>query len=81
VALLDQPFAFFAIVWDDGRALRWRAGCEAREDCFLFICSFRPAGLRNSLSGTIAYDLPEPMFIEELRRLNGTAAEVLEDPS
>jgi medium-chain acyl-[acyl-carrier-protein] hydrolase len=26
------------------------------------------------------YDLPEPEFIEELRRLNGTPAEVLEHP-
>jgi len=78
--LLDQPFAFFGhslgamVAFEMARRLR----SQGRSlPIHLFVSASRAPQL--ATRGPIAYDLPEPMFIEELRRLNGTAAEVLED--
>jgi medium-chain acyl-[acyl-carrier-protein] hydrolase len=79
--LLDIPFAFFghsmgAIVgFEVARQLR-RA--QRSLPVHLFISGARAPQFRNS--DPVAYDLPEPEFIEELRRLNGTPTEVLDNP-
>ena len=78
---LDRPFAFFGhsmgamISFEVARRLR-RDGVP--EPDYLFV-SGRPAPqLPDQERRT--YDLPEPEFLEELRRLNGTPKEVLEHP-
>lgn len=79
--LFDKPFAFFghsmgaAISFEVTRLLR-REG--ARLPVHLFISGNRAPQLRTQKTHT--YNLPEAEFIEELRRLKGTPAEVLEHP-
>jgi len=69
VALLDQPFAFF------GHSLGAMVGFEmARRlrsqgrSLPIHLFRFGQRAPQLAYSGPIAYDLPEPMFIEELRR-------------
>ncbi len=77
--LFDLPFAFF------GHSMGALIGFElAREfrrklnklPVTLFVSASRAPQFR--CRDRIAFDLPEPQFIEELRRLNGTPPEVLE---
>lgn len=78
---LDKPFVFFghsmggAIAFELSRRLRRACGVEPRH---LFISARRAPHLE--LKGPALYNLPEPEFREELRRLGGTPAEVLEHP-
>jgi medium-chain acyl-[acyl-carrier-protein] hydrolase len=78
--VLDVPFAFFGhsmgalIAFDVTRELRRRQKPLPRH---LFLSAVRAPQLR--LHDRNAFDLPEPEFIEELRRLNGTPNEVLEN--
>jgi medium-chain acyl-[acyl-carrier-protein] hydrolase len=79
--LFDKPFAFFghsmgaAISFEVTRLLR-REG--SRLPVHLFISGNCAPQLRTEQTHT--YNLPEAEFIEELRRLKGTPAEVLEHP-
>jgi medium-chain acyl-[acyl-carrier-protein] hydrolase len=79
--LFDKPFAFFghsmgaAIGFEVTRLLR-REG--ARLPAHLFVSGRGAPQLRKPPE--YAYKLPEAEFIEELRRLKGTPAEVLEHP-
>lgn len=81
VPYLDRPFAFFGhsmgaiIGFEVARRLR-RDG--AREPEYLFV-SGRPAPQLPDVERR-TFDLPEPEFLDELRRLNGTPKEVLEHP-
>jgi medium-chain acyl-[acyl-carrier-protein] hydrolase len=78
---LDRPFAFFghsmggAIAFEVSRRLRRAYGVEPLR---LFISGRRAPHLHRPERPI--YDLPEPEFKEELRRLDGTPAEVLKDP-
>lgn len=78
---LDRPFALFghsmggAIAFELARRLHGEFGVEPLH---LFISGRRAPHV--SYAGPTLYDLPEPAFKEELRRLGGTPAEVLEDP-
>jgi medium-chain acyl-[acyl-carrier-protein] hydrolase len=78
---LDRPFALFghsmggAIAFELARRLRRAYGVEPRH---LFISGRRAPHLPDVEQPI--YNLPEPEFREELRRLNGTPAEVLEHP-
>jgi medium-chain acyl-[acyl-carrier-protein] hydrolase len=78
---LDRPFALFghsmggAIAFELSRRLRATLGVEPRR---LFI-SGRGAPHLAETTRPI-YDLPDEEFKEELRRLNGTPAEVLDHP-
>lgn len=75
-----MPFAFFGhttgalIGFELARRLR-RLGAKSPE------CLFGAACRAPRLAGghVITHDLPEPEFVEELRRLGGTPAEVLEN--
>lgn len=80
LAYLDKPFVFFGhsmgaiLSFEVARRLRRERGIEPLQ---LFV-SGRPApqvGRRDPCT----YDLPEPEFVEELLKLNGTPKEVLED--
>ena len=79
--LLDKPFAFFGhsmgaiVAFELARQLR-RLHKELPVQ--MFISGSRAPQLADRTRHV--YDLPEPEFIEELRRLNGTAPEVLEHP-
>lgn len=76
---LDKPFAFFGhsmgavIAFELAQHLRREHGFEP---VHLFVSARRAPHL--PVSGSPIYDLPEPEFLEELRRLNGTPREVLE---
>lgn len=78
---LDKPFAFFghsmgAIVsFELARHLRRERGALPAR---LFISGRRAPQIPDDDPPT--YNLPEPEFIEELRRLNGTPREILEHP-
>lgn len=78
---LNKPFAFFGhsmgalIAFETARRLRRD---YARLPEHLFISGHRPAQTRDTKRRT--FDLPEPEFIEELRRLEGTPSEVLDHP-
>ena len=78
---LDKPFAFMGhsmggmIAFELSRLLRDRYGIEPLQ---LFISGRRAPHVPETDSPT--YDLPEDLFIEEVRRLNGTPREVLEHP-
>lgn len=78
---LNKQFAFFGhsmgalIAFETARRLRREYG---RLPEHLFISGHRPAQTRDTKRRT--FDLPETEFIEELRRLNGTPAEVLNHP-
>jgi medium-chain acyl-[acyl-carrier-protein] hydrolase len=77
----DKPFAFFGhsmgatIAFELSRQLRRERGPQP---VHLFASGSAAPQLPGRHSRT--YDLPEPEFIEELRRLNGTPKEVLEHP-
>ncbi|HEY6804794.1 MAG TPA: thioesterase II family protein [Pyrinomonadaceae bacterium] len=78
---LDRPFAFFghsmgALI--SFEVARWLRRNHAPKPECLFV-SGRPAPQIPDPERR-TYDLPEPEFIEELRRLNGTPREVLEHP-
>ena len=78
---LDKPFAFLGhsmgslISFELARALRRGFRMEP-EGLFLAGRQAPPIPDRT----TARYDLPEPEFIEELRNLNGTPPEILEQP-
>lgn len=78
---LDRPFAFFghsmgtAISLELARYLRTSSGIEPRH---LFVSGGRAPQLRNTEPPS--YNLPQKKFLEGLRRLNGTPAEILEHP-
>lgn len=77
----DKPFAFFGhsmgglISFELARALRLRFGLEP--EC-VFLAGRQAPPIPDRI--TARYDLPEPQFIEELRHLNGTPPEILEQP-
>lgn len=79
--LLDKPFAFFGhsmgavVAFELARQLRRERQMSL---VHLFISASRAPQFPDRTP--VAYNLPEPQFIEELRRLNGTAPEVLEHP-
>jgi medium-chain acyl-[acyl-carrier-protein] hydrolase len=79
--LTDKPFAFFGhsmgatLAFELARLLRARRGAEPRH---LFISGRRAPQVPDSEAPT--YGLPDDEFIAELRRLNGTPAELLEHP-
>jgi medium-chain acyl-[acyl-carrier-protein] hydrolase len=76
---LDKPFALYghsmgaAMAFEVARALRRR---NHRAPDALFVSGRRAPQVPND--EPLTYALPEPEFIEELRRLNGTPKEVLE---
>jgi medium-chain acyl-[acyl-carrier-protein] hydrolase len=78
---LDKPFAFFGhsmgatISLELARYLRRELSVEP---VHLFVSGSRAPQARNREPAN--YDLPEAEFLEELRRLNGTPAEVLDYP-
>jgi medium-chain acyl-[acyl-carrier-protein] hydrolase len=77
----DKPFAFFGhsmgamIAFELARRLRRERGPRP---VHLFVSGSPAPQLPDRHPRT--FDLPEPEFIEELRRLNGTPREVLEHP-
>ncbi|HEU4794033.1 MAG TPA: alpha/beta fold hydrolase [Pyrinomonadaceae bacterium] len=81
IGYLDKPFVFFGhsmgalLAFETARRLRRD---YARLPEHLFISGHRPAQTRDTTRRT--FDLPEPEFIEELRRLDGTPSEVLDHP-
>jgi medium-chain acyl-[acyl-carrier-protein] hydrolase len=76
---LDKPFTFFGhsmgalTAFDLARRLRREVGVEPSH---LFVSGCRAPHLTDP--DPPVYDLPDPEFIEYLRRLNGTPEEVLE---
>lgn len=78
---LDRPYAFFGhsvgslICFELARHLRERGGPQP---VHLFASGRRAPQLPDTQR--VIHDLPEPEFIEELRRLQGTPPEVLEHP-
>lgn len=76
---LDKPFAFFGhsmgalIAFELARYLRRERGPEP---VHLLVSGRGAPGIPKTERAT--YDLPEPEFIEEIKRLNGTPKEVLE---
>ena len=75
---LDLPFAFFGhsmggiISFELARRLRWEYGLEPQQ---LFISGRRSPHLPER--DPRVHDLPEPEFLAEVERLNGTPKEVL----
>src|SRR4051812_34558118 len=80
IPFMDMPYAFFGhslgalIGFELARRLRCLGAAGPRH---LFVSASRAPRLAGER--VITYDLPEPQFIEELRRLRGTPAEVLEN--
>lgn len=78
---IGKPFAFFGhsmgalISFELARLLRNRGGPEPSH---LFISGRSAPQLMEE--SRLTYNLPEPEFVEELRRLNGTPRDVLEHP-
>lgn len=78
---MDKPFAFFGhsmgaiISFELARRLRRD---NAPQPVHLFVSGRRAPQL--SETDRITYNLPEPELLDELRRLNGTPREVLENP-
>jgi medium-chain acyl-[acyl-carrier-protein] hydrolase len=78
---LDKPFAFFGhsmgttIGLELARYLRTK---HAIEPAHFFVSGSSAPHVREPEPRS--YDLPEAEFLEELRRLNGTPAEILEHP-
>jgi medium-chain acyl-[acyl-carrier-protein] hydrolase len=76
---LDGPFAFFGhsmgalIGFEMARYLRRSRGLEPTH---LFVSGCRAPQVKNTEAPT--YDLPEPEFIAEIKRMNGTPPEVFE---
>ena len=79
-SLLDKKFALFGhsmgaiIAFELARELRRRTGLQPEH---IFISGSRAPQLRDT--SPITYDLPDNEFRAELRKLNGTPAEVLEN--
>jgi medium-chain acyl-[acyl-carrier-protein] hydrolase len=79
--LFDRPFACYghsmgaSIGFELARRLRQD---HALEPVHLFVSGRRAPQI--PMTDPPSYQLPEPVFIEELRRLNGTPQEVLEHP-
>lgn len=77
---LDKPFALFGhsmgalISFELARVLRREHGLLPLH---LFVSGRRAPQCERA--GPYTYDLPEPEFLQELRRLNGTPREVLEN--
>jgi surfactin synthase thioesterase subunit len=79
---MDCPFAFFG--HSMGGLLSFELARELRRShrsgpVHIFISACPSPHRRRSLQ-RITYNLPEPEFVEELRRLGGTPPEVLEHP-
>jgi medium-chain acyl-[acyl-carrier-protein] hydrolase len=80
IPFMDIPFAFFGysmgamIGFELARQLR-RLGADGPKH--LFVAASRAPRLAGER--VITYDLPDRQFVEELRRLGGTPAEVLEN--
>ena len=80
-SFLDKPFALFGhsmgglICFEFACELRRRFGLQPEA---LFLAGRQAPPIPDRT--TARYDLPEPEFIEELRRLNGTPPEILEQP-
>lgn len=78
---LDRPFAFFGhsmgalVAFELARELRGRG-----EPAPIHLLVSGRAGPQVPRRTPITYNLPEPLFVERLRQLNGTPKEVLEDP-
>jgi len=78
---LDRPFAFFGhsmgalVSFELARELRRRG---APQPVHLLVSG--RSGPQVPRRTPITYNLPEPLFIERLRQLNGTPKEVLEEP-
>ena len=81
LSYFDRPFAFFGhsmgamLGFELARRLR---ASHRKGPVQLFLSGQRAPQLRGE--SRVTYNLPEPLFINELRRLNGTPAEVLEHP-
>jgi medium-chain acyl-[acyl-carrier-protein] hydrolase len=78
---LDRPFAFFG--HSMGAAIGYELAQLLRRDyhiepTHLFVSGRHAPQLPDETP--ITYSLPEPEFVEELRQLNGTPAEILEHP-
>jgi medium-chain acyl-[acyl-carrier-protein] hydrolase len=79
--LIDKPFAFFGhsmgalIGFEVARQLRSQ-GLQLPFHLFVSGCEAPTA----RSTGPFTYNLPEPEFIEELKKLNGTPVEILENP-
>lgn len=77
----DKPFALFGhsmgalFSFEIAALLRSKYGIEPAH---LFVSGCRAPQIKRTKPPI--YDLPEERFVEELRRLNGTPEEVLEDP-
>lgn len=78
---MEPPFAFFGhsmggmIAFELARQLS-EAGVEGPTHLFLSGCR----APRFASDSEVTYDLPEPEFLAEIRRLKGTPSEVLEHP-
>jgi medium-chain acyl-[acyl-carrier-protein] hydrolase len=78
---LDKPFAFFGhsmgglISFELARALQSSFG---QKPAALFIAGRQAPPLQDRTA--CRYDLPEPEFLKQLRDLNGTPPEILEQP-
>jgi medium-chain acyl-[acyl-carrier-protein] hydrolase len=79
---MDKPFAFFGhsmgalIAFELTRELR-RSSRPSPMHLFVSAC---PAPHRRGSRQRVTYNLPEPEFMDELRRLGGTPKEVLDNP-
>lgn len=79
--LMDKPFAFFGhsmgatLAFEIARLLR---KSEAAQPSHLFVSGRSAPQVIDTDPPT--YNLPEPELLEELRRLNGTPPEVLDEP-
>lgn len=81
IPYLDKPFAFFG--HSMGAILGFELASKLRSDrgiepMHLFVSGRRAPQIQDT--GPITYNLPEPEFIEDLGRLNGTPREILENP-
>lgn len=78
---LDKPFAFFG--HSMGAFISFEVACLLRrayqmQPAHLFVSGCRAPQVKRTKQPI--YNLPDARFLEELRRLNGTPAEVLEHP-
>lgn len=80
VPFLDKPFAFFGhsmgalVAFELARKLGAMGGAEP---AYLFVSGHNAPQLPDTVEQM--YDLPEPEFIERLRKLNGTPEDVLQN--
>jgi Predicted thioesterase involved in non-ribosomal peptide biosynthesis len=81
LGLIDKPFALFGhsvgalIGLEVARHLRRKS---LQLPFYLFVSGCEAPTAKSTR--TFTYNLPEPEFIEELKRLNGTPREILENP-